>query len=333
MSHTWKFLPIAALFALGAFMMLTGSQAGNTRVVSANEPSLELNVDSSPSGGIGYEFDIDVSADENDDCEDEFDGEQFVVDDGESLLIECADNDAADDVVDIDVALSIPSHSELQDVECDVVDDGDTADTQSTLDFDDFDEEDADLAFVITDNEHIECQFDIDFNEDDVTPSATATSQVGPAATIDVSSSNNNLGCGATSIVTITVLDDEGDPVAAGTLVNIVADRGSVSPASGQTTADGSVFVFYTAPNNQGGEATITAASGSALGTAEIDINCNNEPTQAPPPTSDVSGGGIQPPNTGDGGLSTGNTWHPYAGIALILSSVIATLAVIRPRA
>jgi hypothetical protein len=43
--------------------------------------------------------------------------------------------------------------------------------------------------------------------------------------------------------------------------------------------------------------------------------------------------GGIQPPNTGDGGLSTGNSWNAYAGVALILSSVIGTLAVIRPRA
>ena len=133
--------------------------------------------------------------------------------------------------------------------------------------------------------------------------------------------------------MTITVRGTNGQPVAAGTLVNIVADKGSVSPASGQTTADGSVFVFYTAPSNTGGEATITAASGSALGTTEIDINCNVAPTQAPPPTTAPSGGGIQPPNTGDGGLSTSNSWHTYAGVALILSSVIATLAVIRPRA
>jgi hypothetical protein len=185
----------------------------------------------------------------------------------------------------------------------------------------------------IIDNEHITCEFNLDFDESQVTPAATNTSVTGPAATIVVTSSNNNLGCGATSIVTITVRGSNGQPVANGTLVNIVADKGSVSPTAGQTTADGSVFVFYTAPNNAGGEATITAASGSALGSTEIDINCNIAPTQPPPPTSDVGSGGIQPPNTGDGGLATGNGWHTYAGIALILSSVITTLAVIRPRA
>jgi hypothetical protein len=183
------------------------------------------------------------------------------------------------------------------------------------------------------DTVNVELEIDCDDVDLSLTPTATSTSPAGPAATIVVSSSNNNLGCGATSIVTITVRDEDGDPVPAGTLVNIVADRGSVSPASGQTTADGSVFVFYTAPNNQGGEATISAASGSALGSTEIDVNCNVAPTQAPPPTTAPGGGTISPPNTGDGGLSTSNSWHTYAGVALILSSVIATLAVIRMRA
>ncbi len=52
--------------------------------------------------------------------------------------------------------------------------------------------------------------------------------EVGSAQTIVVSSSNNNLGCGATSIVTITARDGAGKPVAARTLVNIVADKGSI---------------------------------------------------------------------------------------------------------
>jgi hypothetical protein len=92
------------------------------------------------------------------------------------------------------------------------------------------------------------------------------------------------------------------------------------------------VFVFYTAPQNQGGTATITATAGSASGTANITINCNTAPTQAPPPTTAPSGG-IQPPNTGDGGLATGSSWQTYAGIAMIVASVIGTLAVVRPRA
>lgn len=201
-------------------------------------------------------------------------------------------------------------------------------------DYDEFVEITLDISCPDSDN--ITITAEDDEGSDDVTyecePTATATATVGTAATIVISSSNNNLGCGATSIVTITVRSSGGQPVAAGTIVNIVADKGSVSPASGVTTADGSVFVFYTAPSNSGGKATITAASGSALGTTAIDINCNNEPTQAPPPTAAV-GGSIQPPNTGDGGLKTDTNWNTYAGIALILSSVIATLAVVRPRA
>jgi len=180
---------------------------------------------------------------------------------------------------------------------------------------------------------HVTLKVDCDDVGLDPSPTPTATATVGPAATINVASSNSNLGCGATSIVTITVRDSGGDPVQAGTIVNIVADKGNVSPASNQTTADGSAFVFYTAPSDAGGVATITAASGSALGATILNINCNVEPTQAPPPTTAPSTG-IQPPNTGDAGLSpSNNSWLAYAGVALIVATMIGTMAVIRPRA
>jgi hypothetical protein len=332
MSHTWKLLPLAALAALGAFMLFTGSDAGKVRIADANEPQLTITIDSDPEDGVGYEFDFtNINADNNDDCEDD-DGETVVLDDDETYNISCDNNDDPSDEVDVSFSINVPSHSELTDVSCTVTDAGDTGGTQSAIDDSDWDEESANIDLTITDNEHLTCAFDFDFSPNKLTPSVTATTTVGPAATIVISSSNNNLGCGATSIVTMTVRGGNGQPVAAGTIVNIVADKGSVSPASGVTTADGSVFVFYTAPSNSGGEATITAASGSALGTTEIDINCNIAPTQPPPPTAAV--GGIQPPNTGDGGLSnSNNSWNTYAGVALILSSVIATLAVVRPRA
>jgi hypothetical protein len=147
-----------------------------------------------------------------------------------------------------------------------------------------------------------------------------------------VQTANQSLGCANTTIITITVRGANGQPVAAGTLVNIQASIGAVSPTSGQTTADGSVFVFYTAPQNQGGTATITALAGSASGSATITVNCAAAPTQAPPPTTAPTTG-IQPPNTGDGGLSGGSGWQTYAGIAMIVASVIATLVVVRPRA
>ncbi|HEU0075818.1 MAG TPA: Ig-like domain-containing protein [Dehalococcoidia bacterium] len=313
-------------------MLFAGSDAGKVRTASAAEPQLIVEVDTNPEDGIGYKFDLEVDGNNasGNDCEDEFDGVSFTLDDDATeVAIECDDDDAD---IDVTISVDVPSHSELTGITCVVSDAGVTGGDQSTIGTPDVEDDAGSIDLTILDEEHITCDFDFDFDEDKITPSATATTTVGPAATIVISSSNNNLGCGATSIVTITVRGGNGQPVAAGTIVNIVADKGSVSPASGVTTADGSVFVFYTAPSNTGGEATITAASGSALGTTGIDVNCNTAPTQAPPPTAVV--GGIQPPNTGDGGLSGGSgSWHTYGGVALMLSSVIATLAVIRPRA
>jgi hypothetical protein len=321
-------LPIAAMFALGAFMLFTGTGAGRISRVEASEPQLTIGVDTDPEDGVGYTFDLDVDGNNasGNDCEDDFDNTSVTLDDDESeTVIECDDDDAS---IDVTVSIEVPSHSELTSISCSVDDEGLTAGDDSVIQTPDVDEDQGSVEMTIEDEEHVVCDFDFDF---DASKLATATPEVGPPATIEVSSSNNNLGCGATSIITIVVSDEDGEPVEEGTLVNIVADKGSVSPASGQLTADSSLFVFYTAPTNQGGEATITAASGSAVGETTVDIDCNNEPTQAPPPTTAPSGG-IQPPNTGDGGLSSSNSWQPYAGIAIILSSVIATLVVVRPR-
>jgi hypothetical protein len=164
-----------------------------------------------------------------------------------------------------------------------------------------------------------------------VTPTATATTTSTAARTVVVQTANQSLGCANTTIITITVRGANGQPVAAGTLVNIQASIGAVSPTSGQTTADGSVFVFYTAPQNQGGTATITALAGSASGSTTITINCATAPTQAPPATTAPTT--ITPPSTGDGGISGGGGWQTYAGIAMIVASVITTLVVVRPRA
>jgi hypothetical protein len=332
MSHTWKLLPLAVLAALGLIMI--GAPTG-VRVARADIDEVTVNDDT-----------VD-------------DGDTMNVDDGDSIDVEVALGSPRPSGLEIR-ATSVASGSEVN-VNFESCDDnsGDSSD-DCEVDSGDGSEDlvvvdptydspeglqrvlvSIDFACDEEDNIHIridefdggEDSFSFDVNCGASSPTATATSTVGPAATVNVSSSNDNLGCGATSIVTITVLDENGDPVAAGTLVNIVTDKGSVSPASGQTTTDGSVFVFFTA-GQTGGTATITAASGSAIGETEIDINCNVEPTQAPPPTTDTSGS-IQPPNTGDGGLldSNGNSWQTYAGILLILASVTGTLAVIRPRA
>ena len=302
MSHTWKLLPLAALFAMGAFMLLsggTGTQTARADVTNMELDGNVLTVESDPNHGdltitlSSVESDTDTSMEITDcnNCNEEGD-------DDETQLVVDTDDADYDGFVEITLDISCPDPDNI--------------------------------TITAEDDEGSD---DVTYECEPSTPTATATSTLGPAATVKVSSSNDNLGCGATSIVTITVFDKAGKPVAAGTLVNIVADKGSVSPASGQTTADGSVFVFYTAPSNAGGTAKITAASGSALGETEIDINCNVAPTQAPPPTT-AAGGSIQPPNTGDGGLlSDSNSWQTYAGILIILVSVTGTLAVIRPRA
>jgi hypothetical protein len=331
MSHTWKFLPIAAVVALG--LLVLGAPTG-TRIARADINDVTVNGDS-------------IS-----------DGDTVTVEDGDTLDIEVSLNGDHPSALEIrttgigsgsDIATNFDScddNSGASADDCDV-DSGDgTADlvvndptysapdglqrVAASLDVSCSDPDTMRVHIDETDGAGDSFTFDISCG--DLTPTATATSTVGPAQTVVVASSNSTLACGATSIVTVTVKDGTGKPVANGTLVNIVADLGSVSPTSGQTTADGSVFVFYTAPSNAGGKATISAASGSALGSAEVTINCNNTPTQAPPPTT-AAGGGIQPPNTGDGGLAGNNSWHTYAGIALILSSVIGTLAVVRPRA
>jgi len=332
MSHTWKFLPIAALFALG--LLVIGLPSG-TRIAHADINDVSVDGDS-------------IS-----------DGDTITVEDGDTLDIEVSLNNDHPKALEIR-ATGVGSGSDVQfnfdscddnsgpsNDDCDV-DSGDGTEDIVVADGDSFDPPDGlqrvavsmDVACDDPDSMRVHIDetdggdesFSFDLDCGFGTPTATATSTVGPAQTVVVASSNSTLSCGATSIVTVTVKDGAGAPVANGTLVNIVTDLGSVSPTSGQTTADGSVFVFYTAPNNAGGKATISAASGSALGTAEVTINCNTTPTQAPPPTTSA-GGGIQPPNTGDGGLATSDSWHTYAGIALILSSVIATLAVVRPRA
>ncbi len=315
------------MFALGAFILLAGSNVGQVRTVDADhDGQITVKVDSDPEGGTDYDFEITIL--QPDGCSNSLDGETFTLDDDETSN-ELEFNCDAVDLLEVRVSVDAPVHSVLSSIDCTVDEEGENLGDVSTFDSNVGSER---VDIDITDREHVHCLFDFDFDSSLITPTATATTEVGPAATINVSSSNANLGCGATSIVTITVRGANGQAVLAGTLVNIVANQGSVSPASGQTTADGSVFVFYTAPTNAGGAVTITAASGSALGTTAINVNCSIAPTQAPPPTTAPSGG-IQPPNTGDAGLSTSNSWQPYAGVALILASVLGTLAVIRPRA
>jgi hypothetical protein len=118
---------------------------------------------------------------------------------------------------------------------------------------------------------------------------------------------------------------------------------GTLSPTTA-TTLGGGVLAVYTAPAGQSGTATIqAAAAGAAQGSSSIAVNCQAAtPTAAVPPTifvpaptvSTGGGGGIiAPPNTGDGGLAGNRGWMTYAGIAMIVASLVAAAAAVRSRA
>jgi VCBS repeat-containing protein len=305
MSQLWKLMPLAVVVALGTFLV--------------------FGIGDAPSPALANVTDADLDLDDN------------------VLTVE-ADLDQGDLVVTLS-SVESDTTTDIEITDCNGCDEeGDNDDTSVTIDTNDPQFDDGTVTYTLT----ISCpdpdvititatqnstSGEITYEcEPSATSTATATTTSSAARTVVVQATNQSLGCANTTIITITVRGANGQPVAAGTLVNIQASIGAVSPTSGQTTADGSVFVFYTAPQNQGGTATITALAGSASGSTTITVNCNVQPTQAPPPTTAPSTG-IQPPNTGDGGLSHGSGWQTYAGIALIVASVLATLVVVRPRA
>lgn len=317
MLHTWKLLPLAVFAALGAVMLLAsnngsprpGPVLADISVCGSSEDALRVDIIDTDTGDritiAGSEVTIDPDPQDGT-------GTRTFTDNGSNDDSTTVGRIQQDDACNVTAATPAPTQY------------------TATLDelpaaLDDCDIVDSSLNFTLTGTDTIEFELE---NCPEVTP----VSPVGAARTVVVTSANQALGCANTTIVTITVRGANGQTVAAGTLVNIIASIGAVSPTSGQTTADGSVFVFYTAPQNQGGTATITATAGSAIGTANITITCNIAPTQAPPPTT-APATGIQPPNTGDGGISNGASWPTYAGIAMIVASVLATLVVVRPRA
>jgi hypothetical protein len=301
MSYTWKLLPLAVFAALGALMLFAGGDSARPAQAAVTSMDIDDNVVTIEADADLGDLVIALSSVENDTTTDmqitDCNGCQEEDENDDTELTVDTDDADFDEFVEVTLTISCP--------------DSDTITITAT-------------QGASSDSVEYDCE--------PTTPTATATGTVGAARTVVVTSANQSLGCANTTIITITVRGANGQAVAAGTVVSITASIGAVSPTSGQTTADGSVFVFYTAPQNQGGTATITALAGSATGTANITVNCAS-PTTAPPPPTTAAGGSIQPPNTGDAGLADAASWSTYAGIALIVVSVIGTLAVVRPRA
>jgi len=319
MSRFWKLTPVAAVFALGLLAFAPGG-ASQPSAVSAAEcgagktGTLRVDIIDDNTGnritvpGTIVRFNPDTK---------DFDGTNNVTDnsseDNSSIVGRIQQNNACSTGTGESYTVRLVLLPSPLD-ECDIVDEEDTgtvsASSTTTLE-------------LVIDCEGVSL--------------ATPTPTVGAARTVTVQSSNASLGCNNTSIITIVVKDGAGNPVQSGTLVNIVTNLGTVSPTSGQTTADGSVFVFYTAPGNQGGVATITATAGTASGSTQVAITCSAAPTAttAPPPTvpSQQTGGSITPPSTGDGGLRDATGWQTYAGLALTALAALSAAVLLRRRA
>jgi hypothetical protein len=192
------------------------------------------------------------------------------------------------------------------------------------------DEDEGEVVVELTDNDEdsVECTFTIE--------SDGGGSGSGTPSSVTVSAGPNSVNCSGSSFITVVVKNAQGGNVPNGTSVQASTTLGSVNPTNA-TTQDGGVLILFTAPSNQGGNATITARAGSVQNTTTVNVNCAQaQPTQAPPPPPPPAGGtgGIRPPATGDAGLADrGGASYAGIGIALIVSAVLGGLAVQRVRA
>jgi hypothetical protein len=297
MSLSWKLLPFAAFAVLGA-LFLSGLSPDSARAdvdsveVEGNVVTVEADLDDGDLvitlSSIESDTETEMELTDCNGCDEEGDTHET------TLTIDTNDSGFTDGTVEVTLTLTCP---------------------------------DPDSITVTATQGGVSADATVECTPGTVTPTVSAT--VGAAATVVAQASPSTVNCNGTSIVTIQVKTAGGQPVAVGTAVTIQASIGSVSPSSGQTTsADGSVFVFYTAPSNAGGAATITARAGNAQGTATVTVNCAAAaPTattapSAPPPT--VNPGSISPPNTGDAGIASERTdWTPFAGMAVIVATLI----------
>ncbi len=165
------------------------------------------------------------------------------------------------------------------------------------------------------------------------TATPTVTTTPGTVGSVVVAATPTSLGCGAISNIAITVKDTAGQNVANGTVVTVTASAGLIAPTTTSTSA-GQALVIFAAPTTGGGTATITATASGVSGTATITLTCGAAPvpTTAPAPTQPPPQ--IRVPQTGDAGLAgTGLGWVSYAGIGLVLASLVGALSVVRRRA
>jgi hypothetical protein len=146
------------------------------------------------------------------------------------------------------------------------------------------------------------------------------------ATNLTVSASPASTVCTSPSTISIAVKDASGNFALDGTSVTVSASTGTVSP-NVVSTSGGTATTTFTAPNNTNGTATVTATSGQGTGYATVSFTCTSASTPVapvyPPAAYPPSYSPILPPNTGDAGLAGTTSGTTYAGIAVILLSVL----------
>lgn len=329
MSHTWKLLPLAAVFALGLVMLVPGTISHPTQPQTASAACtnstgrLQITITDNNTDNfipvVGSRIRISPNPDTDTSSETVTDGTAPDVNAATGVIR--LEGMCVEETYNVQL-LSLPSPY----TNCDYVNDSDSIDLTN--------------ASLRTLDLTVDCSNVNITPTATVTTTATPTTTVGPASGLTISASPATLGCNGTSIITVQVKDASGNAVAAGTAVTLTASQGSVSPTSGTTASDGSLFVFYSATGNANGAVTVGATAGSATGNVTVTVNCSAVPTSttAPPPTvaPTVSGGGvISPPNTGSAGLAksdNGIGWQTYGGIVLVIASALGALVLVRSR-
>jgi len=269
-------------------------------------------------GGTGSEvFDFDVTATSSHDCEG-----SFSLGDGDSEPLDCE--------VDVQYTITedVPAGWDLTQISC--VRDGGLASSAVVVQL----SSDRVLITLGDSNDSVECTFH---------NTKTTTTTAGIPARTQAIATLATLGCNASELVNITVVDANGLAVANGTPVTVTASIGTVTPAVTQTSAGGAV-VLYTAPASTGGVAILTAIAGGIVGQTQIVVNCTPAPTPTtppppppppPPPAADTGAGVIRPPSTGDAGLadSSGFGWQLSALALLAVSLTVAGVTLVARRA
>lgn len=150
---------------------------------------------------------------------------------------------------------------------------------------------------------------------------------VATPASIQLSASNLTPNCGATTILSAYVIDNDGTIADNGTVVTFSVSAGTLS-ATQAATVNGVASVVYSAPANFANLVTISAVAGPAFAQGQIRVVCAvptavapalppalpAAPTATPRPPQPVTA-----PSAGDGGLlSTGAfNWPLFAAILL----------------